>query len=387
MVGYYYREYGDRGPRKRRRTVAGAIVHAVLVVLSAVCGVALTLTLLAPFVHPGGWWIFPILGLVAPAVYAATLLIALFWVIRWRWRIALPLLVLLVLGLFRVPLFVKPELRRHYGEEKGFGRGAVTFLTYNVRGFCDDRGQWDFDRIARTIREVDPDIVCLQEFNRPRNGAVRFDTLLPGYVRTVVEEPGRNPLLPMALYTKTKHRILGASHSLLGPMLQDGQSVWVDLRIGDDTVRVINNHLHSTAITVRDDDYLFGRQFLSDTTGGEKIRNIFRRFRDNSTLRAAQADTIARAMASMPRSMIVCGDFNDTPMSYTYRTMSRGMTDAFRAAGKGYSYTYKGFMNVLRIDYVLFSDEFECVDYRVLYDADYSDHYPVVVRLKKANKS
>lgn len=120
----------------------------------------------------------------------------------------------------------------------------------------------------------------------------------------------------------------------------------MDLLVGDDTIRIFNNHLHSTAITVHDDKYLSEHQFLTDTAGGAKIKNIFRRFRDNSMLRAAQADTIARAIAATPGCKIVCGDFNDTPMSYTYRVMAQDLDDAFRASGKGYSYTFRGFMDV-----------------------------------------
>ena len=194
----------------------------------------------------------------------------------------------------------------------------------------------------------------------------------------------RDPVFPLALYTK--YRILGKSHSILGPMKQDGQSVWVDLLVGDDTIRIFNNHLHSTAITVHDDKYLSEHQFLTDTAGGAKIKNIFRRFRDNSMLRAAQADTIARAIAATPGCKIVCGDFNDTPMSYTYRVMAQDLDDAFRASGKGYSYTFRGFMDVLRIDYVLYSEDLECLDYQVLYDVDLSDHYPVVVRLRPVKR-
>lgn len=156
---------------------------------------------------------------------------------------------------------------------------------------------------------------------------------------------------------------------------------------GDDTIRIFNNHLHSTAITVHDDKYLSEHQFLTDTAGGAKIKNIFRRFRDNSMLRAAQADTIARAIAATPGCKIVCGDFNDTPMSYAYRVMAQDLDDAFRASGKGYSYTFRGFMDVLRIDYVLYSEDLECLDYQVLYDVDLSDHYPVVVRLRPVKNS
>lgn len=188
--------------------------------------------------------------------------------------------------------------------------------------------------MTEVIRRVNPDIVCLQEFNRTSSKAEELDSLLSDYDRTVVMEGNRrDPVFPLALYTK--YRILGKSHSILGPMKQDGQSVWVDLLVGDDTIRIFNNHLHSTAITVHDDKYLSEHQFLTDTAGGAKIKNIFRRFRDNSMLRAAQADTIARAIAATPGCKIVCGDFNDTPMSYTYRVMAQDLDDAFRASGKG----------------------------------------------------
>ena len=160
-------------------------------------------------------------------------------------------------------------------------------------------------------------------------------------------------------------------------MKQDGQSVWVDLLVGDDTIRIFNNHLHSTAITVHDDKYLSDHQFLTDTAGGAKIKNIFRRFRDN---------TIARALAATPGCKIGCVDFNDTPMSYASRVIAQDLDDAFRASGKGYSYTFRGFMDVLRIDYVLYSEDLECLDYQVLYDVDLTDHDPVVVRLRPVKK-
>ncbi len=107
------------------------------------------------------------------------------------------------------------------------------------------------------------------------------------------------------------------------------------------------------------------------------------RLRENSVLRAAQVDSIAQVVGATRTRRIVCGDFNDTPMSYVYRTMARGLRDAFRECGSGYSHTFRGFYNMLRIDYVL-SSGFEPLSYEVL-PVDYSDHHPVVVRLRKSS--
>ena len=73
-------------------------------------------------------------------------------------------------------------------------------------------------------------------------------------------------------------------------------------------------------------------------------------------------------------------------MSYTYDRISEGLQDAFCVKGKGYSHTFRGFNNVLRIDYVLLSPSLEVTEYTVE-DVDYSDHHPVLVRLKLPEKT
>lgn len=386
---YYYREYGDcSGPRKRRRSLWAILLDGVMGAVSVVTMLLAVLTLLAPYVNPGRAWIFAILGLVAPAVYLATVLTALYWIIRWRWHWAAVLLLLVVVGFFwRMPLFLKPELRRSYCEPT-FGRGTIGVMSYNVRGFYDERGRSSADSVLRLIRDMAPDIVCLQEFNgRQAGDKALFDTGLPGYSCTSGDPDPQEKAHTSQLLIYTRYPIL-RSGDLLGEagLPRDGRAIWADLLVGGDTVRVFNNHLHSTAIKADDDAFITQRRFLSDTASDKRIRSMVRRFRDNSILRASQADTIARAVALSPYAQIVCGDFNDTPMSYVYRRMAGGLRDAFSVAGRGFSHTYRGFFNTLRIDYVLYADPpFEAVGYRVLTDRDYSDHHPVMVWLKRSN--
>ena len=61
---------------------------------------------------------------------------------------------------------------------------------------------------------------------------------------------------------------------------------------------------------------------------------------------------------------IVVGDFNDVPVSYTYREISSGLNDAFVESGSGLETTYKGPFPSFRIDYILFSDPFKCEHYK-----------------------
>ena len=375
----YYDEYRSGNGRKRsRRGAVMLLLDVVMTVLAYLAVVAMVLTLCAPYVHPAGSRFFPILGLGAPLTYVATVLLALYWVIRWRWGRAGMLLVCVVAGLFRLGLYYKPEFRRAYETEE-YGRDAFKVLSYNIRGFYYPKVGWQEGPIAGLLGEQEPDIICLQEFDHRKAAESEAFSQLAGRYRMTLgnrtEEQNRAE-------RGSQQAILSRYRILRSGTIIPRTSIWADLLVGEDTVRVFNNHLHSTEITVYDAKYLTTHRYVSDTAREEKIRSILSRLCRNSVLRAEQVDTIRSVMAATPYRMIVCGDFNDTPMSYVYRCMARGLTDAFRSCGRGYSYTFQGFFNTLRIDYVLTSDGLEPLSYEVP-QVDYSDHLPVVVRLRR----
>ena len=83
MSEYYYNDYGRADTTERRHSLLGRIVDGVMMILSVVAGLAMIFTLLAPYIHPSRYWIFPVFGLIAPAVYAVVVLFTLYWIIRW----------------------------------------------------------------------------------------------------------------------------------------------------------------------------------------------------------------------------------------------------------------------------------------------------------------
>ena len=90
------------------------------------------------------------------------------------------------------------------------------------------------------------------------------------------------------------------------------------------------------------------------------------RLTENNIVRASQVDTLAKMVAASPYPAIVCGDFNDTPVSYTIHKMTRDLSDVFREVGRGFSHTYRGFFDMLRIDYIMCSSEFTPISYEVI---------------------
>lgn len=372
----YYSEY-DGGRRAKRSGFAVRFVDLLMTLVSLAAALLMIVTLCVPYIAPDRFWFLPIVGLAAPAVYVMTVVLTLWWVIRWRWVRASLMLVLVFVGLFKVSLFYRPEFRRVYDEEVS-DRGTIKVMSYNVRGFYGEDRQSSVPDVMELIASVNPDIVCLQEFNLPlASGDAAYTALEETYESTLSRDAAPDERSGVGQVILSKYRIL---HS--GTILSPETVVWADVAVGEDTVRVFNCHLQSTSITADDNDYLTQRRFLSDTASEMKLRSIVERFGRTSVRRAAQVDTLTQTIAATATDRIVCGDFNDTPMSYAYNRMSRGLNDAFRRVGSGYSHTFRGFCDLLRIDYVLSSDGLEAQTYETP-EVLFSDHLPVVVRLKR----
>ena len=179
------------------------------------------------------------------------------------------------------------------------------------------------------------------------------------------------------LRTYSRFPIIG-SGSLSGE--GRGTSLWVDVVVGkNDTLRVFNNHLNSMNISSEDSSDIEQGRILND---GDRMQSIVERIAKNSSIRAEYADTLRMIIESSPYRNIICGDFNDTPMSYVYGVLREDYFDAFEQSGSGYGYTFRPMRGALRIDYILHSKELETESYFMDKENELSDHLPITARLK-----
>ncbi len=324
---------------------------------------------MSQFINPSVWWVFPIMGLSAPIVYTLSMMAALYWVIRWKWRIALPVILLVALGANKVSLIVKNPFKRDYGTENY--SGTIKIMSYNLHYLRDLNYNSSKGEIIEFINEHRPDILCMQEYG-------------DRYIFDSINVKGRynNKYIVGTDGIYSRYPIINRGEVFSQTASDSGRSIFVDVVVKSDTVRVYNQHLHSTAIKKEDDKFLTSSQLVRDTLRSERIWNILMRLNSNSVERAKQADIVASHIQSSPYPVIVCGDFNETPISYTYNRISKGLVDSFQVCGNNYSYTYLGFFNMLRIDYILLSPNIMPVSYDVDREIKASDHLPVVVRAK-----
>ena len=136
-------------------------------------------------------------------------------------------------------------------------------------------------------------------------------------------------------------------------------------------MRVYNCHLESYSLKWNGHDSTLVR------TTEKKLRSSIHR-------RPRQVEQVLAHMAESPVPAIVAGDFNDAPVSYTYRKLLGGRQDAFVAAGRciGATYRYIPFLRIryipfLRIDYVFCPPDAAVSSCRVE-RVKLSDHYPII---------
>lgn len=361
MGDYYKSSYTSSGGRRRnQRSATGLIIDIFVGVITLVVVALFLTTLFVPSLDPRQHGEVSTLGLVAPIIYAMQAALTLYWIVRWRPFIAVVMVFVSLLGVFQLSLFYKLELRRVYSEpnlKPRYDKKALKVMSYNVRSFIDDNRERQLDSIVKIIKAVNPDILCLQEMG--------FSDIADSLLEPLKPMPHSLSRVNLSPVIYSRYPIIKASR-----MDTLKNFVWADIVIkkdknNEDTIRVFNNHLHSTAIRRDDSNYIENHEYLEGDSLG-KVHSMVKRLTENNRVRAEQADTLAALVAASPYPVIVCGDFNDTPVSYTYRTVARKLNDPYRKVGRGYSHTYRGFFDMLRIDYIFYSDEFEALSYEVV---------------------
>ena len=155
-----------------------------------------------------------------------------------------------------------------------------------------------------------------------------------------------------------------------------------DIILNTDTIRLLNNHLQTTSVSQNRKKW--ERELAADNTRREAqaVQDAAETLHENSVKRAFQTDSICQLVTASPHPVLVCGDFNSLPSSYTYHRLSESLKDGFKTGGHGYMYTYRYGKRMLRIDYAFHSPELECTYYYSPNLDLCSDHNPVIFTVK-----
>ncbi len=146
---------------------------------------------------------------------------------------------------------------------------------------------------------------------------------------------------------------------------------------------VVNLHLQSLHLSSEDKE-LYMQYTNPDGVGG-KIKNAHRlktdvlsKLQKAFRLRADQVDMVRARLNDFGENVLLCGDFNDTPCSYAYRTVrGNDLRDAYEDCGFGPEITYHKNRFLFRIDHIMYRGDLHAVGI-VRPEVKISDHYPLI---------
>jgi endonuclease/exonuclease/phosphatase family metal-dependent hydrolase len=230
------------------------------------------------------------------------------------------------------------------------------------------------------IKKQDGDVLCFQEFAQTDDGlknAINAVESLKTYPYKMRMDGNTNVIF-------SKFPIISKNIIPFDNPNGGNGCNYADIKLVDNKiVRVYNAHLESNSVSGIADYLTEKAEFDKKATWG-KVLTMLKLVRRNARKRANQAEKIAKRIASSPYPVIVCGDFNDIPVSYTYNVLSENLTDAFKSKGRGFGTTYSGNIPALKIDYILTDKKITPLSFDIP-DVRFSDHFPVISEVKVEN--
>jgi endonuclease/exonuclease/phosphatase family metal-dependent hydrolase len=365
-----------------------SILKSFLYFLNICAAAALVASYLAAYISPEKYWVFAFFGLAYPIFLIINLLFAAFWLITWNRFIFVSLITVLIgfhslLAIYPIR-FTQPG-NLHYPQIK-----IVSFNVHSLYGTQQAYNKRENkSKVTDFLAAQNADIICVQEFFAIGED---FSQTLTKFANSIHLEyysfknyqEFSNKRKINAIATFSRFPIVNSGFLRLPD--RSHYAVFSDMVMNGDTIRVYNLHLES--IRFGNEDYSFYSHLtepdVEETTPiKEGSKRMLWKLRKAFILRSKQVGILSEHIAKCTYPVIVSGDFNDTPSSYTYHQLTRELTDSFIESGHGlFMSTYAGKFPSFRIDYLLHSDEFKSISYRK-FDVNLSDHYPITATLVK----
>lgn len=354
----------------------------ILWVLTAFFAIAMILCIVSVYVSPADARWMSLCPFALMYVLIGVTVLMILW-LPTNFKVAIPLALLAFVGL------------KYFSHEYSFrdksldDEAEFRVMSYNVKcfGILDKNSNVLRESVLETIYAENADILCLQEAywaNKPAD----FPTIEAISKKIEAKSVEKTQLATFnygvgGLAIVSRYKVIG-SYSHPFDSTANG-FMYVDILMDDDTVRLYNCHLQSIMISYSDIE-LSSRNEGINSENKDKAMTLYSKFSHASARRAEQVDTLVATLDTCPYPVILCGDFNDIPLSYTcFSILSAGerMHDTFMERGNGFGRTFSIKGVDFRIDYIMHSNLFKCLRHRVLEFNIANDHYPVVSDFKR----
>lgn len=328
-----------------------------------------------------GYWLVSFLVMCLPVlliVHAILLVFLLFIKSRKVWLSALALIL-------SFPFWARTWKIPHSTEFLDTTPKDISVMSYNVMSFdlyhyLENKSSKNTLALIEWVKNTEADVKCFQEFYNA-NASPDLNTIQQftkaGYKHYTT------------LTTKHKHYYRGLVIMSKYPIVKRGEKefltpngmLYADIKIGKDTLRIINLHLRS--MIVRFGGLKEAYQEKDYDQGKSETRKVFAKLKRGFVFHAKETQLLTQWIERSPHPVLLCGDFNETPYGYAYGEVRQRLSNAFENAGSGFGFSYQNAPRYIRIDNQFYDKKrLEVLDFQTRSDIKYSDHYPIIGRYK-----
>lgn len=365
-------------PVKNKKIRLTGIIRNILFAANIFAIILMFCSFLSWKVSPLKTNLFSYIGLAFGVILLVNVLFLGLWILFDKWKLASISILAIIICYKPVTTFFPINMFSKKAPDT-----SIKLLTYNVQGFINERSKKAKDNPLLTyITETDADIVCLQEYMVSKTGqSIKsqrdINRILEKYpYRSVTPLRSSSKSLTYGLACFSKHPIKSTKEVVFNSSYNGAVIYTID--VNGANYAVANIHLESNSINAEDKKLYSDFLQNADGTNLESVTtNIRNRLGKAYRIRAKQVKMVKSELEDMEvEGTIICGDFNDTPISYTYSQMAKGMKDAFVSTGFGPGISYNEDLFWFRIDNILHSPNLK--SYKAKIDrVSYSDHYPM----------
>lgn len=353
-----------------------SLIKLFCIFLNVLVVIAYLLTCLIPFLRADKYWYIAILGLIFPLLFFGVIIFLIVWLlVRSKW--AFLSLIALLLSIQQLSVLYAINKKKVFNLDKP--DGTLRVVSWNVASWDEKNKDKKEDitfqpAMMELIEKQNADVLCLQEFFESRDKKY-YDKSIPdlekiGFLYHYFLPSIRWANNPQGICILSKYPFIDTAqfsygdNSLAGDNPKIEHLAYVDIKLKDQTIRIMTTHMQSVELDA--DDYAI-----------RYPRELLYKLRTGYGYRSGQSIMIKQHISESPYPIIFCGDILDIPNSYAYFTIRGNMQDAFLKKGSGFGQTLRFISPTLRIDYIFADKKFKVEQFDRI-TVPYSDHYPII---------
>ncbi|MDO5036022.1 MAG: endonuclease/exonuclease/phosphatase family protein [Porphyromonas sp.] len=359
-------------------------ISTIALILNLVVVILYLIAMLSGWVSPTRAHMPAFLNLAFPIILFLMAVALIVNLLLRRWSYFVIYLFLFLLGSKYILTYFPLHTGNSLQEERD-----LRVMTYNVMNFGERDQEDGLPLAVKVILDYDPDIIALQEglnVKSSKGGGWSIKSLLGRRYKYVHFSTFKGQTL------FSKYPILVAEPIEYESYRNNGSVALLIQLPSDQKVMVVNNHMESYSL--KNNELMKYKDYVTDidiTHTWGNFQEVKQRLGPDLKARAKAANKVnseAKRLREQwqPDMEIILGDFNDTPMSYTYTKLRGDLDDAIAETGWGLSPTFIDAPLRFRIDHILYGGALEAIGSKIPKRREASDHYPLIVDFRYKTK-